>query len=148
MTIANEIPAHNNIVTARQVYRGLALKILAVEKLIIFDPDVMSLIELDQVQSIVILHWIIEGRASVRRTVVMYFAVANRYVTCPETTVIPRGGVTTRRIVGLYAVESIVRFIHAIAVNSISSGIQLLTRFISIVGIGENVESINHNSTS
>src|SRR5215813_5055513 len=123
MTVANEVPAHYHIVTARQIYRRLALIVLTVEKLVIFDSDVMGLIELDQIQSIVILHWIVSRRAPARGTLVMHLAVANRYVAGPEATVIPRLRMTTRRIIGLHTVESVFWFIDTITVNSVSSGI-------------------------
>ena len=47
VTIPDQVTSHHHIVAARQVNRWLALIILAVEEFIVFDRDVMRLVELD-----------------------------------------------------------------------------------------------------
>src|SRR5258705_2619350 len=51
----------------------------------------------------------------------------------------------TWRIISLHMVVSIFGFIDAIAMNSITATVEFLTGLVRIVGIWENVESINNN---
>src|ERR1051326_233552 len=59
MTIPNQIAPHDHIVTARQIYRRFTLVVLTVEELVVLDRDVMRLVELDQVQTVIILERIV-----------------------------------------------------------------------------------------
>ena len=84
MTVANQVSPHDHVVNARQIDSRFSLIVLAVEKLVVFDRDVMRLIELDQIQSIVILQRIVGSDAPAGRTLVMDFAIANRDVAGPK----------------------------------------------------------------
>ena len=47
MTVANEVPPHCDIFTAREIDSWLALVVLSVKDFVILAGDVMCLIELD-----------------------------------------------------------------------------------------------------
>ena len=124
MTIANQVASHHNIVAQGQIDCRFALIVLAVEEFIVFDRDVMRLIELDQIQPVVILQWIVGGSAAVGRTLVVNLAIANCDVTGPQDRDRTTSRITTWRIIRLNAVELLFRFINAVAMNSIAPRIQ------------------------
>ena len=55
MTVSDEISTYHYVVAARQIDRRLALVILTVEEIVVFYRDVMRLIELNQIETIVVL---------------------------------------------------------------------------------------------
>ena len=76
----------------------------------------------------------------------MNLAVPNGDVAGPKATVVPTGRVTAWRIVSLYFIETLFRFVNAVAMNSIAPGIQLLSGSVAIVWIGKDVETIDNDS--
>ena len=55
MAVSDEISTYHDVVAAGQIDCGFALRVLSVEEMIIFDGDVMRLIELDQIKTVVVL---------------------------------------------------------------------------------------------
>src|SRR5690348_11010739 len=74
----------------------------------------------------------------------MHFAIADRDVAGPDMPVVPRGRITTGRIVCLHAIERLFGFINTIAVNSVATRIQFLARGVSIVWIRKDVEAVDY----
>ena len=55
MAVANKIPPHDHVVHARKINRRFALIVLAFKQFVVFNCDVMRLVEFDQVQTIIVL---------------------------------------------------------------------------------------------
>src|SRR5258705_5793301 len=75
----------------------------------------------------------------------MNFRVADRDVAGPERAVIPGGSVSTRRIISLYAVVLVFRFVDAIAVNSIAATVDILPLLICVVRVRKNLEPFDND---
>src|SRR5690348_3611947 len=89
MTIANHVSTNNYVVAARKIYSRLSLKVFPIKQVAIFDNYVMSLVELDQVQSIIVLQGIVIRSAAIRRTVVVNLRIANGDVAGPKGAIVP-----------------------------------------------------------
>src|SRR6185369_2234278 len=93
-----------------------------------------------------ILHRVVRRRASRWWTFVVHFAITNRDVAGPKASVVPRCGITTRRIICLYAIEGVFWFVDAVSMNSVPARIQLFAGRVAIVRIRENVETIDDDA--
>ena len=77
----------------------------------------------------------------------MNLAISDGDVAGPKVAVIPGCGVTPGRIIRLYTIELLFRFINTIPVNAISTDVDLLARRVFVVGIWNDVEAVNYDST-
>ena len=55
MTVSDQVTTNDYVVATGKIDGRLALKILAVEELTVFDRDVVCLIKLDQVKPVIVL---------------------------------------------------------------------------------------------
>src|SRR5687768_13003940 len=95
----------------------------------------MRLVEFDQVESIIVLQRIVSSIASGRRTRVMDFAVAYGDMAGPKSSVVPRAGASTGRIIRSNVIVRVVRFVDAVAVNAVATAIDLLACTVGVVRV-------------
>ena len=77
----------------------------------------------------------------------MNLAIADGNVAGPKVAVIPGCGVTPGRIIRLYTIKLVFRLINTIPVNAISTNVDLLARRVFVVGIWNDFEPVNYDST-
>src|SRR5436190_20079915 len=77
----------------------------------------------------------------------MNLAIADGYVAGPKVAVIPGCGIASGRIIRLYTIKLLFRLINTIPVNAISTNVDLLACRVFVVGVWDDLETVNYDST-